>query len=120
MSDTPDFSARAEALRAIAHPVRLELLWVIMAGERAVGDIESVTGINQPGLSQQLGVLRKAELVETRREAKQVFYRIDAARLGEVADLICQLSETARTAGSQPTGGSTKCHGSAAAFARVG
>jgi len=120
MSDTPDFASRAEVLRAIAHPVRLELLWAIMPGELAVGDIESATGITQPGLSQQLGVLRKAELVETRREAKQVFYRIDAARMGEIADLLCRLAGTIRTTATPTPRQPAKRHGSAATFARVG
>jgi DNA-binding transcriptional ArsR family regulator len=119
MNAAPDFAVRAEALRAIAHPVRLELLWAIMPGELAVSDIESTTGIGQPGLSQQLGVLRKAELVETRREAKQVFYRIDAERMGEIADLLCQLAGRTRASGTSSSGRPPKRHGSAAAFARV-
>ena len=36
-------------------------------GEKSVGELETMTGIGQPGLSQQLAILRKAELVQTRR-----------------------------------------------------
>jgi DNA-binding transcriptional ArsR family regulator len=39
-------------------------------------EIDMATGIGQPGLSQQLAELRRAELVTTRRQAKQVFYSI--------------------------------------------
>lgn len=52
------------------------ILSCLRAGERTVGDIEAVTAIGQPALSQQLAELRRAELVLTRREAKQVFYRL--------------------------------------------
>jgi len=65
-----------EALKALAHPLRWRLLSALVAGERNVGEIETATGIGQPGLSQQLGVLRKAGLVETRKEAKLVFYSL--------------------------------------------
>ncbi|NCP12568.1 MAG: helix-turn-helix transcriptional regulator [Sphingomonadales bacterium] len=65
-----------EALKALAHPVRWRILTALIAGERNVGEIEAATGIGQPGLSQQLGVLRKAGLVETRKEAKLVFYSL--------------------------------------------
>ena len=65
-----------EALKALAHPVRWRILTALTAGERNVGEIEAATGISQPGLSQQLGVLRKAGLVETRKDAKMVFYSL--------------------------------------------
>lgn len=65
-----------EALKALAHPLRWRMLSALTAGERNVGELEAATGIGQPGLSQQLGVLRKAGLVETRKEAKLVFYSL--------------------------------------------
>jgi len=65
-----------EALKALAHPLRWRVLCALATGERNVGEIEAATGIGQPGLSQQLGVLRKAGLVTTRKEAKLVFYAI--------------------------------------------
>ncbi len=73
-----------EALKALAHPLRFRILTALAAGERNVGEIEQVTAISQPGLSQQLGVLRKAGLVDTRKEAKLVllFHRNPADRRG--------------------------------------
>lgn len=65
-----------EALKALAHPLRWRILTTLAGAEHNVGEIEAATGISQPGLSQQLGVLRKAGLVETRKEAKLVFYAL--------------------------------------------
>jgi ArsR family transcriptional regulator len=45
-------------------------------GEYCVSDLESLTGIKQPTLSQQLTVLRDERMVSTRREGKQIFYNI--------------------------------------------
>lgn len=87
-----DFEAEAEVLRAIAHATRLALLHALIGGERSVGEIEAATGVGQPALSQQLAVLRKADLVETRRDAKQVFYRISVARIASVRALIDALA----------------------------
>ena len=67
----------AELFRVIGHPSRLAILLALVAGEHGVGALDQATGIGQPSLSQQLGVLRKAELVVTRREAKQVFYSLN-------------------------------------------
>lgn len=80
-----------EALKALAHPLRLRILTALTAGERNVGEIEQVTGIGQPGLSQQLGVLRKAGLVDTRKEAKLVFYCIAGGQIGAVTRALAAL-----------------------------
>lgn len=72
-----NLEALAEVMRTLGHDTRLRLIVTLLAqGEKSVGEIEALTGIGQPGLSQQLGVLRKAELVQTRRVAKQVYWRI--------------------------------------------
>lgn len=104
-----------EKLKAIAHPLRLKILEVLRAGELNVGEIEEAAQIGQPALSQQLGVLRKAGLVETRKEAKLVFYRLGEENLAEIADLIESLV-TQR--GSASTTGPTPSPG-AANFARL-
>src|SRR3546814_8621625 len=89
-----DLVAASELLRALAHELRLELRRALTDGERSVGEIEKITGITQPGLSQQLGILRKAELVETRRKAKLVFYRINQDRIAEVSALFRAFAAT--------------------------
>ena len=81
-----------EALKALAHPLRFRILSALAAGERNVGEIEQVTGIAQPGLSQQLGVLRKAGLVETRKEAKLVFYAVAAEAIETVTAALAGLA----------------------------
>lgn len=80
-----------DALKAIAHPLRFRILDVLRAGERNVGEIEEATGIGQPTLSQQLAVLRSAGLVETRKEAKLVFYKLAMDEVAAVADAVGSL-----------------------------
>ncbi len=66
----------AALLKALANPNRLILLCHLLAGERTVADLGELTGIVQPTLSQQLGVLRSESLVATRREGKSIHYRV--------------------------------------------
>jgi DNA-binding transcriptional ArsR family regulator len=63
-------------LKALSHPDRLILLCQLSQGEYCVGELEGILGIHQPSLSQQLGILRQESLVETRRDGKQMYYRI--------------------------------------------
>ena len=67
----------AALLRALANPGRLALLCQMVEGERCVGEFEQATGIVQPTLSQQLGVLRREGLVQTRREGTRIYYRLE-------------------------------------------
>ena len=69
-------TAAAERIKVFAQAQRLMILSCLLRGERNVGEIAEITGIAQPALSQQLGELRRAELVHTRKEAKQVWYML--------------------------------------------
>jgi DNA-binding transcriptional ArsR family regulator len=66
----------AALLKTLAHPARLMLACTLAEGEFSVGELEQRLDIHQPSLSQQLGVLREAGLIEARRDAKQIFYRL--------------------------------------------
>ncbi len=98
-----------EELKALAHPLRFRILEVLKDGERNVGEIEDAASIGQPALSQQLGVLRKAGLVKTRKDAKMVYYRLGEEQLGKLASLVVDLvpsaDEVTSSAKSSPSPG---------------
>ncbi|MEE1653642.1 MULTISPECIES: ArsR/SmtB family transcription factor [Brachymonas] len=81
----------SQLLRVLSNENRLLLLCQLSRGERSVGELEDMLGIRQPTLSQQLGVLRNEELVQTRREGKQIFYRIADSRAQEVLETLYRL-----------------------------
>lgn len=120
MTDALDLEEAAALLRVLGHGVRLRLLDALIDGERAVGDLESSTGVGQPALSQQLGILRKASVVQTRREAKQIFYRLDRDRIRDVRGLIDRLAGAAKTDKAADRHQRFQHGGSAAMFAKIG
>lgn len=73
----------SEKLKIYAQPQRLMILSFLAGGENTVSDIDNATGIGQPALSQQLAALRRAEIVKTRRDGKQIWYELadDSVRL---------------------------------------
>lgn len=77
-------------LKVLGNPDRLMLLCQLTQGEYCVSDLETLLGIAQPTLSQQLGVLREEKLVTTRREGKQIFYRIDSKEAMAVMQVLYQ------------------------------
>lgn len=78
-------------LKVLANPDRLLLLCQMTQGEYCVADLEELTGIRQPTLSQQLTVLREEEMVNTRREGKQVFYSIASREAMAVMQVLYEL-----------------------------
>ncbi|GLZ23966.1 transcriptional regulator [Stutzerimonas stutzeri] len=78
-------------LKALANPDRLLLLCQLSQGERNVSELEALLGIQQPTLSQQLAVLRREGLVETRRDGKQIHYRISSPEALAVINTLYQL-----------------------------
>lgn len=109
MSTTPKLdleamqSAAARAtglLKVLGNPDRLMLLCQLTQGEFCVSELETMLGIQQPTLSQQLGVLREEGLVSTRREGKQIYYKIESreatAIMGVLYELFCQPTKGAQ------------------------
>ena len=78
-------------LKTLGNPDRLLLLCQLAQGERHVSELEALLGITQPTLSQQLAVLRREGLVDTRREGKQIYYRISSHEALAVIQTLYQL-----------------------------
>lgn len=83
--------AAGQLLKALANPDRLLLLCQLSQGERNVSELEALLAIQQPTLSQQLAVLRREGLVDTRRDGKQIFYRISSPAALAVIETLYRL-----------------------------
>ena len=70
-----DYNIQAELFKALAHPVRLQVLDLISRRERSVEELTKLVGISQPNLSMHLATLRHRRLVVARREGMNVYYR---------------------------------------------
>jgi DNA-binding transcriptional ArsR family regulator len=86
-------SETSNILRTLANEDRLLLLCQLSQGEMSVGQLEKILDIRQPTLSQQLGVLRSENLVQTRRDGKHIFYSVTDPKvltlLNVLYDLYC-------------------------------
>jgi DNA-binding transcriptional ArsR family regulator len=95
---------RAERfLKALANRQRLLVLCELYEGEKSVSELHARIGLGQSAMSQHLAVLRAEDIVDTRRDAQTVFYRIkslDAIRLvGLLSDIFCSPEDRATRRG---------------------
>jgi ArsR family transcriptional regulator, virulence genes transcriptional regulator len=78
----------AKVCKTMAHPLRLALLNALRDGERGVTDLAESIGATQALVSQHLGVLRNQGLLRTRRNGKEVYYRIAYPKMVQACDLL--------------------------------
>ena len=88
-------------LRAVADEKRLKMLYLLMPGELCVCKIMAALGISQALASHHLGVLRDAGLVHDRRDARWVYYSLNASAFDELQQLLAGLAGAASPAGDQ-------------------
>ena len=81
-------SYKASVFQALAHPTRIAIVEALREGELSAGAIQERLGIEQANLSQHLAILRSRQLVATRKEGNQVFYRVRHPVLIKVLDIM--------------------------------
>lgn len=80
----PIAELKADLFRALAHPARIRVLEVLADGEHSVSEMQPLVGIESSHLSQQLGVLRRAGVVTTRKDGSSVYYALRDPQLVEL------------------------------------
>ena len=78
-------------LKAMANPARLLVLCQLADGEKSVGELEKAVGLSQSALSQHLAVLRREQVVETRRAGQNIFYLLASPEAAAVMQTLYQV-----------------------------
>lgn len=87
MQGHPVYEVKAELFRILGHPVRVRILELLRDGERTVGDLRDELGLDSSGTSQHLGTLRRNGVLESRREATNVYYRVRDPRTFQLLEV---------------------------------
>lgn len=81
---TPLHELKAEFFRTLGHPARIRVLELLVDGERSVGELLPDVGLESSHLSQQLGVLRRAGVVVSRKQGTAVFYSLASPLIADL------------------------------------
>ena len=81
---TPLYQLKAEFFKTLGHPARIRVLELLSEREHAVAEMLPEVGIEAAHLSQQLAVLRRANLVVTRKEGSTVYYSLTSPNIAEL------------------------------------
>jgi DNA-binding transcriptional ArsR family regulator len=83
----PIYEVKAEFFKTLGHPARIRILEVLRDGERPVNELIPDVGIEPSHLSQQLAVLRRANLVQSRKVGSSVLYSVSEPRVFELLEV---------------------------------
>ena len=82
-----DIADIALLFATMGDPSRLEILLTLVEREQCVHDLTKAVGMSQSAVSHQLRILRDRKLVRTRRNGRQIFYRLDDAHVTALLSL---------------------------------
>jgi DNA-binding transcriptional ArsR family regulator len=82
---------KAQFFRALAHPIRIKILEILVRGGRTVQELQEALTLGQPIVSQQLAVLRNQSIVTTRKEGMSVRYTLRDPLVGQLLEVARQI-----------------------------
>lgn len=83
----PIYQVKAEFFRTLGHPARIRVLEILQGGERPVSELLPEVGIEASHLSQQLGVMRRAGIIQSRKVGSNVYYSVGDPKFFELLDV---------------------------------
>jgi DNA-binding transcriptional ArsR family regulator len=86
--DMTIYELQAEVSKTMAHPLRLAILHNLKDGEKTVNDLTQITGASQSNVSQHLALMRQRQIVKTRKEGSNIYYRVTSPKISQACDMI--------------------------------
>jgi len=83
----PIYQVKADFFKTLAHPARIRVLELLRDGERSVGELIPEVGLEASHLSQQLGILRRANVLQSRKQGSTVYYSVTDPRIFELLEV---------------------------------
>lgn len=89
-----DVRPLTKVFRALGDETRVRILALLVHGELCVCHLEEALGLSQPNCSRQLGILKSAGIVDSRRDGTWVYYRITDQEHDSVKNVLDVLAKT--------------------------
>ena len=86
--DMTIYQLQAEISKTLAHPLRLAILHNLKSGERTVNQLTQKIGASQSNISQHLSILRQRQIVKTRKEGSNIYYRVASPKISQACDMV--------------------------------
>ena len=86
--DMTIYEMQAQVSKTLAHPLRVAILHYLRDGEKTVNQLVEIIGASQSNISQHLAILRQRDIVKTRKEGSNIYYRVASPKISQACDMI--------------------------------
>ena len=86
--DMTIYELQAEISKTLAHPLRLAILHTLKDGEKTVNELTQTLGASQSNVSQHLAILRQRQIVKTRKDGSNIYYRVASPKISQACDMV--------------------------------
>jgi ArsR family transcriptional regulator, virulence genes transcriptional regulator len=86
--DLTIYQLQAEISKTLAHPLRLAILHNLKGGEKTVNQLTQTIGASQSNISQHLAILRQRQIVKTRKDGTNIYYRVASPKISQACDMV--------------------------------
>jgi len=87
-----------ELLKAMSNKWRLMILCQLSEGEKTVGELQSLLGVGQSAVSQHLAILRRENIVDSRKDAQSIYYSLSGDQavkiMATLHDVFCSKAKS--------------------------
>jgi len=86
-----DVKNEVKIFKALADKTRLRIVEFLKNGERCVCEIIPITDKSQPAVSQHLRILSEANILESRKEGTNIYYRVKNKKFMEIIQMLREI-----------------------------
>lgn len=98
MSEKAELKKTAKILKALGNAYRLQIVQLLLAGEKNVSEINREIRISQPSLSQHLAKLKREGVLNSRRDQRQIYYFIQNLQVPRLLSISSDIAQSATPA----------------------
>ena len=98
--DTAHLKKASQALKVLGNFYRLQIVTLLLNGEKNVSELNKSVKVSQPALSQHLSKLRREGILGARREQRQIFYYLNNPHVIRVLGVVAEMSASMEAAAS--------------------
>ncbi len=91
-NDTAHLKKASQSLKVLGNFYRMQIVTLLLNGEKNVSDINKSVNVSQPALSQHLSKLRRDGILGARREQRQIFYYLSNPHVIRVLGVVAEMS----------------------------
>ena len=93
LSETSQIKKAAQLLKVLGNPHRLQIIVLLLTGEKNVTQINQSVRVSQPALSQHLSRLRREGVLASRRDQRQIYYYISNPQISRLLDVAEEIAQ---------------------------